>query len=218
MSWHPEVLLSGAAELAAALGRLPEMKRFYLAGGTALALRLGHRKSKDFDFFSAEFAKGEAGTLPIKDLLSGMPGFQVRSEGDGTLHTVIGGIETSFLRYPYPLLAPTQDWQGLAVASIEDIGLMKIGAIIGRGSRRDFRDLREICREIGLAKLLPMGKMKFPDSEDFLFQAARALAYFDDAETEPDPAPLKPEPWRAVRRYFEIEAPAAFRRLLESGS
>ncbi len=215
MNWHPEVLLPGAAELAAALGKLPGLKRFYLAGGTALALRLGHRKSKDFDFFSADFEKGEAGTLPIKDLLSGLPGFEVRSEGDGTLHTVIAGIETSFLRYRYALLAPTQDWQGLAVASIEDIGLMKIGAIIGRGCRRDFRDLREVCRNIDLERLLSLGRKKFPESEDFLFQAARALVYFDDAEAEPDPPPLKPEPWRAVRRYFEAEAPRVFRRLLE---
>lgn len=214
LSWCPWALIPGALEVAGSLARIEAIKGFYLAGGTALALQRGHRVSRDFDFFSADFPAGEAGTSPLKDALAAFPGFRVRKEGDGTLHGVIGGIETSFLRYRYPLVKPLLRWEGLSVAAIEDIGLMKIGAVIGRGSRKDFRDLREICRKVGLCRLLSLAQAKFPDSEDFLFQASRGLVFFDDAAREPDPVLLKPEPWESVRRFFEREAPRVFRQLL----
>ncbi|MBI5208893.1 MAG: nucleotidyl transferase AbiEii/AbiGii toxin family protein [Elusimicrobia bacterium] len=213
MDWHPEALSPEAEKVARSLGRIEALAKFYLAGGTGLALRCGHRISLDLDLFSADFPPGEDGTRPLKDALSHLEGFRVREERDGTLHAVIRGVETSLLRYRYPLLRPASRWEGLAVAQPEDIGLMKIGAVIGRGSRKDFRDLREICRSARLRDLLSLAGEKFPDAEDFLFQASKALVFFEDAQREPEPVLLRPEPWRSVRRFFEAEVPAVFRGL-----
>jgi hypothetical protein len=105
----------------------------------------------------------------------------------------------------------------MRIASVTDIGLMKIGAIIGRGSRKDFRDLREVVRRVPLASLLRKASRKFPDAEDFVFQASKALVYFADADPEPDPRLLRPEPWEAIRRFFEREVPRTFRRLALEG-
>ncbi len=189
------------------------MERFYLAGGTALALHLGHRISLDLDFFSNEDTLDAAQRRRLRSRLSGLPGFHLREESEGTLHVVIAGVETSFLRYSYPLARKTLAWKGLRIASQADIGLMKVGAIIGRGARKDFRDLREIVRTHPLEDLLKLSAKKFPDSEDFLFQASKALVYFKEAELSPEPKLLREEPWEMVRHFFEHEVPRVFRRL-----
>ena len=60
------------------------------------------------------------------------------------------GVPLRLFYYPYPLVAPTEEVAGLAIASAPDLGLMKLGAIITRGSRRDFVDLYLLCRELPL--------------------------------------------------------------------
>lgn len=213
MIWHPEVLSPQALEAAQALVRHDVVRGFYLAGGTALALQRGHRVSVDLDFFSSSNPLDGQKRAVLKTRLSGLGGFQVRQETEGILHAVVTGVEVSFLRYSYPLVRRTLRWRGLAVAAQPDIGLMKLGAIIGRGSRKDFRDLREIVRTHPLERLLRLSRRKFSDAEDFLFQASKALVYFADADSGPESRLLKPEPWAEVRRFFEREVPGVFRRL-----
>ena len=212
-AWHEEVLPPAALRLAAALGELSPLGQFYLAEGTDLALQRGHRVSVDLDFFSAENPLGKAERDALRRALSGAGRFKLREPKEGTLHAVIDGVETSFLRYDYPLVARTSVWKGLRVASPADIGLMKIGAVIGRGSRKDFRDLREIVREVPLRSLLRLASRKFPDAEDFLFQASKALVCFEDAERQPEARLLRPEAWEGVKGYFEREVPRVFRSL-----
>lgn len=217
MSWHAEALPPKASRLFGALAKVPDLERFYLAGGTGLALQRGHRLSVDLDFFSAADPLDESRRRNLKGTLSRLGEFSVREEKEGTLHSLIQGVETSFLSYRYPLVRPARRWRGLRVASLADIGLMKIGAIIGRGSRKDFRDLREITRGLPLEDLLRLAPKKFPDAEDFLFQASKALVYFDDAEAQPDVRLLRPEPWAEVKTYFQREVPRVFRSLYKLG-
>lgn len=214
MNWHPEVVSPQALELIGALSALPQLKACYLAGGTGLALQCGHRLSADLDFFSSRNPLGSSEREALKEKLSKLRGFKIRDEKEGTLHALARGVEISFLRYSYPLLRRPLRWKGLNIASMPDIGLMKIGAIIGRGSRKDFRDLREICRKIRLADLIRWAPKKFSAAEDFMFQASKALAYFDDAEAEPEPVLLRKEPWEDVKKYFQREAPLVFRDAL----
>ncbi|MEK7742990.1 MAG: nucleotidyl transferase AbiEii/AbiGii toxin family protein, partial [Elusimicrobiota bacterium] len=206
---------SDVAQLLRALAELPELGRFYLAGGTALALQRGHRFSIDLDFFTdeSEFDAAEHGAL--RKTLSRLGGYRLREDKKGTLHVVLRGVEVSFLYYPYPLVRAPLRWKGLRIASEADIGLMKAGAIIGRGARKDFRDLREIIRSLPLEALLRLGEKKFPDFEDFMFQASKALVYFADADTQNDPRLLKREPWSEVKSYFERETPRVFRGTLQ---
>ena len=104
--------------------------------------------------------------------------------------------------------------QELAVASAVDLGLMKLGAIISRGSRRDFVDLHLLCRELPLAELLLRAEEKFGHVGDFALQAMKGLADTGAAAGEPMPGLAAELDWQAVEAWISTEVEAAGRELL----
>ena len=114
---------------------------FYLAGGTALALQIGHRISTDLDWFSRTQALQTPERDQIRALLASGDDFEVVSEQDGMLFTRLFGTDVRFIHQHPPLLAPMVDYQTVQLAAPTDIGLMKLAAINARGTRRDFVDL-----------------------------------------------------------------------------
>lgn len=213
LSWREDSV--DAATVAAAEALAPLVAgRFYLAGGTALALRLGHRVSLDLDLFSpSERLKGPARAALLRRLGDKVR-LEVREEKDGTCHLSVGGRAVSLFHYPYPLLEAAQAWRGLALASLRDIGAMKLSAAVGRGSRKDFIDLKALADELGLEGLLDSGRRRFRDHPDFILQAAKALVYFEDADPEPSPRLLKACDWEATKAFFRREVPALLRKRL----
>jgi hypothetical protein len=180
---------------------------FYLAGGIGLALRLGHRRSKDFDFFTPH---GDP-VIPLRDRLLRIPGFHVNDEREGTMHATLLGVGVTFLNYPYPLLQPPDPLiPGVPVASLPDIAAMKLSAIVARGRRRDFVDLHAICGRIPLAEALDAFRRKAGAAYYNPQIIAKALVYFIDAEKDAMPDLLVPVAWDDVKRFFEGEV----RRLL----
>ncbi len=213
MKWHEEVLDRAALAAAARLAPLLNGE-FYLAGGTGLALREGHRVSLDLDLFSqTQVLDGQRRDRLVEALRRG-GGVEVRESRDGTLHLVLNGTAVSLFHYAYPLLNPSEPWRGIPVASIEDIAAMKVSAVLGRGSKKDFLDVRRICRKQGLSYALEAARRRFPPDASFLTQALRALVYFEDAETEPMPRMLERVDWSDVRAYFEREVPRLARKRL----
>jgi hypothetical protein len=155
---------------------------FYLAGGTALALQLGHRDSIDFDFFKSGDFDTEKLFARLLEAI-GPSVVKVQEERD-TLGVVINGrIKLSIMRYPYPLLKPLVGADALDLASIADIGCMKLSAITGRGTQKDYVDLYFILQRIPLKELLVLCSVKLPQLDRGLI--LKALAYFDDLEPEP---------------------------------
>jgi predicted nucleotidyltransferase component of viral defense system len=210
MRWHEEVLdvagMRAAARLAPIVG-----SEFYLAGGTALALRLGHRVSLDLDLFSQKNPLKEEQRHSLLLRLQASGKIEIMESKDGTCHLRVERTATSLFHYPYALLDPTDNWNGLRIASLQDIAAMKVGAVIGRGSRKDFVDLYGLSMEIGLETILNSAAKKFPDHSDIAIQAARAMVYFQDAEKEPMPRLLRPLAWSKVKSFFEAEIPKAVR-------
>ncbi|MFC1522040.1 nucleotidyl transferase AbiEii/AbiGii toxin family protein [Elusimicrobiota bacterium] len=215
MKFNRQALTKSAEKAFCALKDTPFIGDFYLAGGTGAALLLGHRVSVDLDLFSEKNPLTFRARESIKTYLRKIGAFKVQSEEDGTLHIVFHGTSVSFLRYSYPLLRKPVKLEGVSIASLEDIALMKIGAIIGRGSKKDFIDLYSICRKYPLGDIFKLSKKKFPDSRDFALEATRALVYFEDAEKETPPRLLKPLQWKHVRDYFEKEAIKAAKGILQ---
>lgn len=213
MKWHEEVLdkagLAAAARLAAATGD------FYLAGGTALALRLGHRVSLDLDLFSPDNALGAGQRDALLDALKASGPLKIKEAKDGTCHLDLGGTSVSLFHYDYPILVPPRPWRGLDLASLEDIAAMKLSAVLGRGSKKDFLDLHELCRRLGVEPVMAAAARKFPLHADFPLQAARALVYFEDAEKEPMPRMLAAVSWEDVKAYFEGAIPKYVRAHLK---
>lgn len=199
------VLAPSAKTVFSVLRDLPRIKDFFLAGGTALALQLGHRTSVDFDFFSPTNPVLDDWRQSVIADLEARGKVEIQSQNDGTLLLRFENVPMSFFRYPYPFIASPLVENNLRIASMLDIGLMKMAAIIGRGRKRDFIDLYFIAQQIPLDELFTHSAEKFPNVRDFAIQAARALVYFEDAEPDPLPRMFKPIEWNRVKKFFARE-------------
>ncbi|HAH32536.1 MAG TPA: hypothetical protein DCL44_09520 [Elusimicrobia bacterium] len=209
MTWHENVLDKSGRDAARRLA-LAAGGDFYLAGGTGLALRLGHRISLDLDVFSRDCLLNHSDRITLKEKLETSGDVKILQEKDGTCHLRLGNTAVSLFHYPYKLLKPPSKWTGLKVASVEDIAAMKLSAVISRGSKKDFIDLFFICQSHKSADLFKWAERKFPGHPNFAVQAAKALVYFEDAEKEPMPRMLKPAAWPEIKAFFEKEIPKLF--------
>lgn len=192
---HPETIEPKTKRVLDALVRSGIIESFYLAGGTALAIELGHRRSIDLDFFSSK----DFQTTDMKETLAGIGNLIVVGEEDGTLHVTIDGVKVSFLRYTYPLLYPLVDFEGTALADERDIAAMKIDAISSRGSRKDFIDLFVLLEKYPPRELLGYFEKKFEGIGFNTLHILKSLVYFDDAETDPMPMMLRDIGWETVK-------------------
>ena len=179
------------------------LRDFYLAGGTGLALRLGHRKSDDLDFFSSK-------PFSAQDLLETLSrrfrGVELPASERQTLHVRVCGTRVSFLGYRYPLLFPAARFGAVAVADPRDIACMKLSAIASRGTRRDFLDLFEVARAHSFSALLEMFERKYSAVPHSRLHLLKSLVYFDDAEKDPVPQMLVSSDWDEVKRFFVLQA------------
>ena len=198
---HWETITPIMHELLAWIGNQTFADHFYLAGGTALALRIGHRKSVDLDFFS-ETDEVHARTRQI--LIQGFSGrhAQVIENVDGNLLLLVDGLHVGFFSYAYRLLEPAATVENVPLASLLDTGLMKLDAVIGRGSRKDFIDLYVITQQIPLPNLLRAGERKYQQVRDFPLMALEGLLQFDNADRDSQPEMLTDLTWENVRRFF----------------
>ena len=200
------------------LKRLAEIgatRDFYLAGGTGVALLRHHRRSVDLDFFSRTNRLDGPGRRTLLTLLKRLPGWIAIETHDGTVQGRMGRVRVSFFWYPEPLMGSLVRQGPIRIASLPDIGLMKLGAIIGRGSRKDFVDLYTICQELPLSQLLALAPKKFRDAGDVVFQALKALTFFEDAEREPPLLTPAPVAWDRVKKFFVREVRIVAHRYLK---
>ncbi len=163
------------------LMELPFMKNYYLAGGTNLALRYNHRKSIDLDLFIHQKLDIEGSNyinLQLKEhFKERFESVQVTSVG---VFGFIDGVKTDFVNYPYALLQKVERKNNWNLASVLDIGAMKINAIVGRGTKKDFYDLFELLKKYTLKELLNAYQKKYKiDNIQFV---KKSLTYFGDAE------------------------------------
>ncbi len=150
---------------------------FYLAGGTALALQIGHRDSVDFDFFSEKDFETRELFEKLKEIFVDHKIKKVQDEKN-TLTIVVDDIKLSFFTYKYRLLNPPISERYIRLASVEDIACMKLSAIVSRSTEKDYIDLYFILRNNELAKLLELVEKKFPTLDTNL--VIKSLTYFDD--------------------------------------
>jgi nucleotidyltransferase AbiEii toxin of type IV toxin-antitoxin system len=199
-------LSSSARDLLPRLAVRPWSEEFYLAGSAALALHTAHRPVSDLDLMSNanRLTSPERRDL-LAELLAVEPGTEVETARDGYLFARLGDVGLRLFYYPYPLVRPFEDAAGLAVASAVDLGLMKLGAIISRGTRRDFVDLYLLCRELPLATLFDFAEDKFGHVRDFPLQALKGLADLSEIEGEPMPRLAVPLEWSEVEEWLRTQ-------------
>ena len=201
--WRPETLTRATANTLRALEERALLRGAYLAGGTGLALRLGHRRSLDLDFFLPDaFAEDF-----LLQRIQALPDVAVVGQAPQTLHLTVQGVKVSFLGYAYPVLYPFAPFMGAPVADPRDIACMKIAAIASRGAKRDFIDLYAACQRFDIAELLQLFARKYAATRYNRLHILKSLTYFADADKDPPPHMLIPLDWRTVKEFFEREAP-----------
>ena len=188
----------------------------YLAGGTAIAIHLGHRTSRDLDLFSRE---PNLDLERVRSDLVELANSEVISISDATLALRVDGVPVDVVRYPYPLLNPT--WPGpraFPIASLEDLATMKLSAAARRGIRRDFWDLHEIFQNgtVTLESALESYVRRYGLKESDLYHVVKSLTFFDDAEADVImPEGMSKETWDAIKEWFLDHAPKALGAALE---
>ena len=191
-----ETVESSSLELLKKLQRLPVLEQTRLVGGTALALQLGHRKSIDLDFFGTVDCEAEY----LRESIAGIASLTILKESPHIHIYIVDGIKVDIVNYKYPWLDDVVLEQGLRLASVSDIAAMKITAIIGRGTKKDFIDIAFLLHHFSLEEILHFYAAKYNDSS--VFMAMKSLAYFDDAETDPMPDMFVNQSWQQVKAYI----------------
>lgn len=168
----------------AILPKLSELKsEFYLAGGTALALQIGHRDSVDFDFFTQDNIDTQELFEKVIDIFTEHKVLKTQEEHNTLSIVIDNNIRISFFTYKYPLIGSLIDEPYLHLAPIEDIACMKLSAITSRATNKDYIDLYFILKQMNLEELLELAKIKYPNLDTNLI--LKSLVYFDDLEEEP---------------------------------
>jgi predicted nucleotidyltransferase component of viral defense system len=166
---------------------LPYLKNFkedfYLAGGTALALQIGHRDSIDFDFFSEKKVDTKKLFEKIRVVFVGQKVVKVQDELNTLTVLIDKSVKLSFFGYNYSLLEELINEPNLKLASVLDIASMKLIAITSRASNKDYIDLYYLLQDISLKDLLDKTSKKFPEVDRNL--VLKSLVYFADIEIEP---------------------------------
>jgi len=197
---HTEILRPDQDTVLKKLGRVADEYGFYLAGGTALALHFGHRRSDDFDWFTQAMID-DPQMLEMNLREQGLT-LTEQQISPGTLHAVVDTVHVSFLEYRYPLIGPVvqlRDYQW-DLASIADICCMKLAAVAHRGAKKDFIDIYAISKAacLSLKQMLDLYQQKY--STDDVVSVIYGLSYFEDAEEDAMPEMLQPTNWLDVKR------------------
>ena len=202
-AWHRRVIPASTEASLCALQDARLLDRFYLAGGTGLALQFGHRLSLDLDFFAKEQFDEEM----LLQRVQALDGFALVAKAPYTLHATVQETKVSFLGYAYPVLFPTNPFLEVAVADPRDIACMKVSAVAGRGTKRDFVDLYLCAKQYGLKEILRLFDQKFAQTHYSRIHILKSLTFFSDAEKDPMPHMLVPLDWDTVKQFFLLESP-----------
>lgn len=190
---HCQTVEAPALELLRNLLAAEAFKELSLVGGTALALQVGHRKSIDLDLFE----KINADEFEIAKQLARIGSIQQIKKTANINILLIDNIKVDLVNYPYPWIRPIKNFEGLRLASLEDIGAMKLAAITGRGTKKDFIDVHFLLKQFTLADLLAFYQEKFTDGSTFM--VLKSLTYFDDADLDESPIMLQSVTWEFVK-------------------
>lgn len=202
MSLHFDAVSGDLRKLLGELLSAPELECFALAGGTSLALRRGHRVSVDIDLFIPESFDAER----LREILDRQFPLENVAIATNSLSGTIEGIKVDLLAHRYPQLEPVETIDRVRMISLPDLAAMKLNAIHNRGAKKDFWDLAELLSLFPMEDLLDFHRRKYPNASEW--SLVRSLAYFDDADREPDPQDLAGKSWTTIKDTILRHAPA----------
>ncbi len=190
---HYRTIDTKTLELLKNIQEIEVFKKLLLVGDTSLALQIGHRTSIDLDLF------GEINIYRDEII------YELNKLGDvKTLHFTnniniftINGIKVDIVNYSYPWLQKSLIIDKIKLASIQDIAAMKIAAITGRGTMKDFIVLFYLLQQFSLEQILQFYEQKYSDAS--IFMALKSLSYFDDANLDIMPKMFDKINWENIK-------------------
>lgn len=206
---HKEILSSNTFKLLQKIQGIPEFKNFYLAGGTALALQLRHRKSVDLDFFTnVEFKSSIVTNFPEK--------YSVMSIFDNSIELISMDTKVFFFYFGFPLSNEVKEVDQIMMADPFDIGLMKLLALQGRTTKKDIIDLYFLDQEfIKLEILLEKFEEVYPKDSFNNYQSFKKLLDFENVKNQPEPIVVKPYNWNDCMQLVETKITKHIQQLLQ---
>lgn len=214
VTWHTSMLPRATIHALNFLAKEPWIARegWYLAGGTALALAVGHRSSVDLDFFTQK-----TGFDPREVTRHFEPSsWHVDIAKEGTLYGRLSGAKASFIAYPFfkPKL-PFASYGAVPVLQPQDIATMKIVAISQRGRKRDFLDLYWYAQHCEpLVDVVKRLREQYPTVAHDYHHILKSLTYFVDAENDAMPPLAFKVTWLEIKKYFRREVKMVVRQLM----
>ena len=198
---HYEAIEPKTLELLNSLMKEETFQHLRLVRGTALALQIGHRLSVDLDLFGTIHSD----EFEINNILGKNGPVKILNKTKNILIYLVNGIKLDLVNYPYPWLEKEISKDNLRLAGLKDIAAMKLSAITGRGTKKDFIDIFFLFKFFPLATMLDFYHEKYPDGSELL--VLKSLTYFKDAEAETPPKMLHPIDWGEVKKRIlkEVE-------------
>jgi len=186
---------------------------WYLAGGTALALQVGHRQSVDLDFFTTKTSFNQRAT---ELALTKTEYWETTHQEKGTLFGLFKKAKMSFIAYPFFVPKQSPGWYGnVRILQPTDIAVMKVIAISQRGRKRDFFDLYWCVKNLeSLEQIMRRLNTQYPTVTHNYHHIIKSLVYFADAEADPTPRLMFRANWKEVKRFFQNEASELVKKLV----
>ena len=179
------------------MSTVKDLNSFALAGGTALALQLGHRISLDLDFITEQLFD----SFSLFETIGQSYEIENSSTTTNSLSLFIKWQESSVkvdcIRHNYPRLKPWLTVSEIRLFSLEDIAAMKLNAVANRGAKKDFYDIHALLSCFTLPEMLGFFEVKYQKMNSFT--VTKSLAYFEDADLEPDPLSLVAITWEQIK-------------------
>ncbi|MGD0712311.1 MAG: nucleotidyl transferase AbiEii/AbiGii toxin family protein [Bacteroidales bacterium] len=191
---HFDTVDPAALELLENIQKQPVFSGLRLVGGTSLSLQIGHRKSIDLDLFGTLHSDEYAINKNLKKLGS----VKLLKKTENINIYLINNIKVDIVNYPYEWLERPVTSGTLVLAGKKDIAAMKLSAVAGRGTKKDFIDIYFLLQKFSLSEMLSFYNKKYPDGSEFI--VLKSLAYFDDADADEDSLMLIPVSWEMVKK------------------
>lgn len=195
---HTEAIESGTLSLLKKLMELPSLQSFSLVGGTALALRYGHRSSVDLDLFFQEEFDNSFIVKDLSEVFGSRFNFESGHRNIG-IFCYLDKIKVDIVYYPHPLIGTIETNDRIRIYNDADIAAMKIQAILGRGKKKDFWDIHELLQHYSLQQIIDWHKQKF-SSQMLAISIPNAITYFVDANESETPKSLKNQKWEGIKK------------------
>lgn len=174
---HKETVEKGTMDLIDRLMKDSKFSSFILVGGTALALKIGHRKSIDIDLFTTtDFNSSEISN----HLTDNYNVTRIQAINNGVF-CLVDGVKVDLLAHKYSLVKDVEIIDRIRIISLMDIGAMKLNAIYNNGTRlKDFVDVYTLLESFPLKDLLAASELKYPQNN--IAMVKNAILHHEDID------------------------------------